>query len=55
MGIGEDGADLGRVTITDGWVGQTGVDRLGKSFKRLIVGRFWSGSEIKGQGRFGAD
>ena len=46
--MGEDGADCGRVTITDGWERGNGVERLGKSLNWLIVGIFRLGREKLG-------
>ena len=48
-GMGEDGADCGRVTMTDGWERGDGVERLGKSLNWLIVGRFRQGREKPGE------
>ena len=44
-GMGEDGADCGRVTITEGWERGEGVERLGKSLNWLMVGTFKQGRE----------
>ena len=36
--MGDEGADSGRVTITDGWTGCEGNERFGKSLNWLMVG-----------------
>ena len=48
MEIGEDGAELGRVTITGIWGCRTGAVRFGKSLSWLMVGMFGKGSSCVG-------
>ena len=43
MGIGDDGAQLGRVTMTGIRSCRSGAVRFGKSLSWLIVGRFRKG------------
>ena len=50
FGIGEEGADLGSVTMTDGMAGWAGNDWFGKSLSCTIDGRFRLGSERLGAG-----